>query len=479
MNATPPGDDTPDWMRALRDAFGDNADAVVEQLRAAGFDPAQLPGGDASLNPQMMQAALRQVQQFLSVDAPGGINADMARDVARQFTTTQGPDPSLTPAQRRAVEDAFRIAELWLDAATTIPPPVGRPLAWSRAEWIEGTIATWSTLTAPVAQAVVEALTGLFRDEFPESDNADGFYGAPPELAGLMPGIAGLGPDALLRRVGSAVYGMQVGQGTGELAMEVFGTTDVGVPLAESQVTAMVVTNVEAFARDLSIEESEVRVFLALREAAATRLFAGVPWLRAHVLGIIDQYARGVTIDPEALESTMQGVDPMNPDALRSALSSGIFAIPATEQQQATLLRLETVLALIEGWVDAVSAQAALPHLPSLVALREMMRRRRAAGGPAEQTFATIVGLELRPRRARDATALWELLGSRMNAEARDQVWDHPDLLPTSDDLDNPVAFVQRRSEDNNAITDEIDAALGAILDAAENEDGGETQSPS
>ena len=87
---------------------------------------------------------------------------------------------------------------------------------------------------------------------------------------------------------------------------------------------------------------------------------------------------------------------------------------------------------------------AATPTLPAIAPLNETMRRRRAAGGPAEQTFAALVGLELRPRRLRDASALWALLETRRGVEGRDAVWGHPDLIPSADDLDDPFAFVDR-----------------------------------
>jgi putative hydrolase len=77
--------------------------------------------------------------------------------------------------------------------------------------------------------------------------------------------------------------------------------------------------------------------------------------------------------------------------------------------------------------------------------LRETVRRRRASGGPAEQTFATLVGLELRPRRMREAAQLWQLLKHDRGTDGRDALWEHPDLLPTTEDLDDPQAFVDHR----------------------------------
>jgi putative hydrolase len=125
-------------------------------------------------------------------------------------------------------------------------------------------------------------------------------------------------------------------------------------------------------------------------------------------------------------------------------MQGGMFEPETTPDQKVALARLETLLALVEGWVDAVVAEAVGDRLPSAGAMRETLRRRRASGGPAEQTFATVVGLELRPRRLRDAAELWRLLGEQRGTAGRDALWAHPDLIPSADDLDDPAAFVAR-----------------------------------
>src|SRR6185312_12970646 len=103
-------------------------------------------------------------------------------------------------------------------------------------------------------------------------------------------------------------------------------------------------------------------------------------------------------------------------------------------------------------------------NLPSAGALRETIRRRRATGGPAEQAFASLVGLELRPRRLRDAARLWALLKDERGAEGRDAIWQHPDLMPGAADLDDPEGFSARRAL-AEAADGELDEALTRLLD--------------
>lgn len=132
-------------------------------------------------------------------------------------------------------------------------------------------------------------------------------------------------------------------------------------------------------------------------------------------------------------------------------------------------------LALVEGWVDEVVGQATADRMPSAAKLAEAVRRRRASGGPAEQTFATLVGLELRPRRLRDASILWGSLRQRQGAEGRDGVWMHPHLLPTAADLDDPLGFREdalTTDELGTSSDEDFDAALRDLLDGGEKGDG-------
>jgi putative hydrolase len=256
------------------------------------------------------------------------------------------------------------------------------------------------------------------------------------------------------------MIGSQTGTAVGELAREVIGSADIGLPLGPEGTAALLPAGVAEFGRGLSVDAGEVRLFLALREAAHHRLFAHVPWLRSRLLAAVEDYARGISVDASALRDAMPQIDPANPDALREALSDAtLFQPEDTPQQKAALARLETLLALVEGWVSTVADAAAADRLPQAGALAEAIRRRRATGGPAERTFATLVGLELRPRRLREAAEIWRRLTEARGVAGRDAVWSHPDLLPTAEDFDDPEGFVAGRPElDTSALDREIEA---------------------
>jgi putative hydrolase len=150
---------------------------------------------------------------------------------------------------------------------------------------------------------------------------------------------------------------------------------------------------------------------------------------------------------------------------MQEAMEGGLFDLSKSPAQQAALERLEITLALVEGWVDDVVGQATHERMPTAAKLQEAVRRRRAAGGPAEQTFATLVGLELRPRRLRDASTLWGSLRTRQGTEGRDGVWMHPDLLPTDADLDDPLGFREAAVAPESLSDEDFEAGLRDLLD--------------
>ena len=430
------------WKKLLRELFGADADEALEEMKRMGMDPAMLAQASGMTDsPAMLDHVMNQIRALMAQSAGEDVNWTLAHDVARGVAA-QGGDPTVTAAHAREYRAAVTEAELWLDAVTDFDPARTQPAVWSRAEWVEATLPMWRFLAGPVASSVSQALGGVLRNEAGLGD-AEGARG-------------------LIDSVSPTVCGMHLGQAAGAMAREAFGATDLGVPLIDEPRVVLVPRAIEAFAEGLDVDVAEVRLFLALREAAHVRLFQAAPWLPGHLRALVERYARGVSVDLDALDSAVHDAGMGDPSALQKALTTGIFTPNHSEAQRETLTSLETWLALIEGWVDEVTSRAALPHLASTGQLREMMRRRRAAGGPAEDTFETLLGLMLRPRQSRDASQLWHALTNRIGAQGRDALWSHPDLLPDTDALGRWQAWVEDAAAPHQV--DAIDKEIEALL---------------
>jgi putative hydrolase len=406
---------------------------------APGADPASpfAAFGASGFDVGALGQMLTQLGQMLSQGAASGggpVNYDLAKQMAVQKLSTTG----LPSAQQAtAVTDAVRLAEVWLDPVTALPAGTHSSAAWAPRDWVEQTLPTWQRLCDPVARR----MAGSWIDALPSEVR---------QAAGPL--------VAMVEQMGGMAFGSQLGSALAQLGGEVLTSTEIGLPLGPVGVAALLPAAIEQFATGLGLKSSEVAVFLAAREAAHHRLFGHVSWLRPRLLGIVEQFAHGIQVDTDALQELARQVDPTDPQSMDQLLSSGLLEQQHSPEQEAALSRLETLLALVEGWVDVVVADALGERLPGSDALRETLRRRRASGGPAEHTFATLVGLELRPRKLRAAAELWRRLTEQHGIEGRDTLWNHPDLLPTAEDLDDPAAFVDRAARQTADLDDPIAA---------------------
>lgn len=347
----------------------------------------------------------------------GAVDWDAARQTARALIAKDG-DPSVVGSETERVRAAAELAHLWLDGVTDLPAPSLATAAWSRSEWLEATFAGWQQLLEPIAQSMQRSVT----------ETAQGQH-LPEEMAALV------GPMLdFASRMSAVMVSQQLGQALGTLARDAWSTSDIGVPLTAPGTTALVTANTRAFAHELSIDGRDFETYLAIREAAAQRLFKAAPWIGPRIRDAVAAYAAEVRVDTERLQELVGDIDVSNPMALQQAMASGSLELPLTAGQTAALARVEVLIALIEGWIDHVTELAHGGRIGSAVAIREALRRRRATGGPSERTFAQLLGLELRPRRMREAAAFW----AAQEPAERDSLWAHPDFLP--DALEAPPA---------------------------------------
>lgn len=454
-----PADDAsalpPEIEKLLRDLTGGAPldPQLASMMQGMGLD---------KVDPQMLAMVMGQVQAMFSApESEHAVNATLATDMARKTVSAQG-DTLATSADQREAAEAVQVAGLWLDAVTDLTTPGLHGVAWSAAEWVEATMPVWTDLVEPIAAGVTDAVTTALGSQLEQLGNLEnrGDAGIPGLPGGIPAGMLDqAGP--MLRRMHGSMFSMQLGQGTGTLAGEVLTGCEVSLPLVPAPTVALMPAALRTFAQGLEVDEPQARLYLAVREVARVRLFGAVPWLAPALLAAVRDYAADITIDTSAIEEAVRSIDPSDPEAVQQALQGRMFAPQPSRAQQAALARLETWLALVEGWVDVVTDRATREHLPQADALGEAVRRRRATSGPAEKAFEALVGLELRPRRLRDAANLFSALEDSGDAATRDAPWRHPDLAPSAADLDDPLGYVERTS---SPTTDDMDAALDALL---------------
>ena len=379
------------------------------------------------LNPQTLFAAANNAGSVGPLISP-----DVLRDVARKFVSSQGDRPigsqDVTDSQV-----ALDIANTWLDEATNFPALSRSNLpAWSRRDWLDSSVINWAKMIEPLADGMANALTNVLKQTPLEPDMEQGMAAVAPIMRAFM----------------GSLIANQLGTSIGQLAVSITGANDVAIPLFGSNEARLLPENVSKWAQGLDIPIDEVRIFLAVREAAASRLFSHSPWLSKYIQDAITAYGAGIKIDIDSIQEQAERaletgeLDINNPESISVAISAGLFKPEQSPSQDAALEKLEMILALIEGWIDYVSTKAIGERLPSYPALSETLRRGRATKSPTQQLFATLLGLEVSPRKMRECSHFWFEVESEIGLAGRDQRWEDPALLPKSQDLADVSKFL-------------------------------------
>ena len=422
-----------------------------------GFTP---DDGDDASNRENLEAMMRQMQEqiqkqfeqlgingaagfpFLGFGAGSQEALPLApvRDTGKKFVSAQGSQP-LGTNDVTAVNNACEIADIWLNEATDFPATSSSaPRAISRLDWIDETLPGWQATMEPLATGLSTAISRLLE----EAMNSAGSEQEEALAAAPIGAIAGL-----LRTFIGSMIATQLGQAIGGIATTAIGAHDAGLPILEPARSLLIPENIENWGADTEIAKTEIYLFHALREGAIARLFEHNPWIVSYIRSAIVAYGAGIKIDLDAIqrqaEEAMQGFNPennpgMNEESFTIALDSGIFTPEETPAQREALSKLETVLALVDGWADEVATLAAGDRIPSITALRELQRRKRATSAPSQQLFKTMLGLEVSPKLAREASAFWSRIRELKGTSARDQIWSG--ILPSATELLAPDLFL-------------------------------------
>jgi putative hydrolase len=314
-------------------------------------------------------------------------------------------------------------------------------------DWLNTTIEGWHSTFEPLAIGLTDAVSKLVEEA---TAAMQGEFSETAELA-----KAQLGPmSQVLRGFIGSMLATQMGQTIGALASASKGAHDAALPITANNAGAkpsLLPQVLRKFGADLEIPETEIAIFFALREAAMVRLFESNPWLVAYLKAAIAEYGKGIHIDLDAIqrqaEETMRNMEeagqdfnPQNPESFTIALNNGLFTPEESPQQAAALEKLETALALIDGWVEEVITLAAENRLPSLAALSELLRRERVSNSPIQQLFKALFNLEVSPKRIREATFFWHEIRTKRDLENRDRIW--AGILPTDKELLDPIGFL-------------------------------------
>ena len=385
-------------------------------------------------NPALLQNLFSQARSLME---PGeSVNWSLAREQA--LTIARKDQKPINENLEAEAKKAFEIAQLWLAEATSFNTSAQVKIL-SREVWVQDALPLFEKLGNPLATKMSKAL----------GENLGGLL--PEEMQSVL-----IPATNFIQNAGATIFATQLGVAVGQLSSKALSAGEIGIPIIERP--GLIIQNIESFLAELETPKSEILIYLAVRELAISSLFQSNRWLLDQITTQVIEFAAGLKVELTGLQEMVQQLDPNDPDSMNRVMEASASFSTRSPEQEAALGRIETLMALIDGFVDAVSEQAA-KRLPNMASLIELINRKRATDGPAEKTFLILLGLELKPRLRREAKQMWEKVGE-LGQNVRDSLWSHPDQLPSKEEIQDPSLLMTRLAKPG----DDFDAGLRKLL---------------
>src|SRR4051795_30773 len=245
--------------------------------------------------------------------------------------------PAGDPAPFQALEGPNAESVRLVSAYTGLEPesPLPGPESVGREEWIDANLSSMRGVLEPVA----------------------GKLGGG---SGLLGGIVGSAAGGLLAIEAGAISGFLAGRVLGQYEFPVLD------PAAPSRLLFLS-PNLARAAESMEADTDELLRWVALHETTHALQFGGVPWLRGHLAGIVEEFLGGLEVDPARLLRLPDLTDLRG--LVDSVREDGFAALGLSPERRVLLERAQAFMALLEGYaehvMDAVGASL-LPNLPKL-----------------------------------------------------------------------------------------------------------------
>jgi len=372
----------------------------------------------------------------------GGGPWETARTLALNVATEGTSEPNVDPIERMKLEQLARVAELQVAHVTGLSTThTGKGLTVlpvTRGHWARRTLDDYRPLLEKLATSLGTPALGDVGDELADSDDP---LGPEDQLAAMLgPMLAAMQPMMVAMTAGSMV---------GHLARRSVGQYDLPIPRPKSDELMIVVPNLEAFGREWSLPDDDLRLWICLHEIAYHTVLA-VPHVRGRLESLLTRYTTSFRNDPRALEDQIGELDLAGgPDALASFQSllgepGALLGAIQSDEQRALLPQLEATVAVIAGVVDHVMDEVGHKLIASYGMLTEALRRRRVETAESDRFVERLLGLELTQGVYDRGTAFVAGVIERAGPDGLARLWESERMLPSPPEVDAPGLWLAR-----------------------------------
>jgi coenzyme F420 biosynthesis associated uncharacterized protein len=337
--------------------------------------------------------------------APSPIDWRRAEQIAVVVASrTPAPPASIAREQLSAMAT---LAEERVEQVTGLrAPPGGTITVIDRPDWIRANIATFRKLLAPLVEQWPQQRTGA-------------------SLTG-------------------AAAGAELGLLMGWMSTRVLGQFDLLVGGPEDDAVYLVGPNLARLEQQFGFDPDGFRLWVLLHELTHRAQFTGVPWMREHFSGLVEQSVRFAAPDPAALLAALR-------DALRNPFTAnarvrdhGMIGLVAGPEQRAVLHQVGGLMSLLEGHGDVTMDRAGEGLVPDAERFGFVLRERRRRATPPARLVQRLLGFEAKLEQYAAGARFIAEIEAHGGPRVVDRCWSAPEMLPTLDEIRRPSDWLAR-----------------------------------
>lgn len=242
--------------------------------------------------------------------------------------------------------------------------------------------------------------------------------------------------------------GAEMGAMLGWMSTRVLGQYDLLIiedeNPADQDIVYYVGPNVLALEKLFAFPPREFRLWLALHEVTHRAQFTGVPWMREHFLGLVEQSIQSVDPDPTRFLAAIDRVIAAIRKGENPLSDGGLMALVASPEQKAVLDQISGLMSLLEGHGDVTMDRAGEGLIPSAERFGRVLRQRRQSSVGLAKLLQQLIGLEAKINQYEQGEkfiAAVELVGG---TELLDHAWQSPANLPSILEIREPSLWIAR-----------------------------------
>ncbi len=250
-----------------------------------------------------------------------------------------------------------------------------------------------------------------------------------------------------LAPVAQKFAGAEVGVMLGWMSTRVLGQYDLLIIEEEAphdqDIVYYVGPNVLALEKLYAFPPREFRLWLALHEVTHRAQFTGIPWMRPHFLGLVEQMLDSVDPDPRRfIEAVGRAADAFK-SGRNPLADGGVMALVASDGQRAVLDQVSGLMSLLEGHGDITMDRAGEGLIPSADRFSRVLRQRRQSAQGLARLLQQLIGLEAKLAQYEQGERFIEQVEAN-DRRLLDLAWERPENLPTIAEIRDPSAWLSR-----------------------------------